>query len=78
MSFLATSSEGVRRLSLFVGSICALLSLWRSAWITDFFTVFDDPLWDMVAATGLTALCFVVPYALIRGVAWVIFGFTRK
>ena len=76
------SSEGVRRLSLFAGSICAFLSVLRSAWVTDFFTNFDLPYpfqpIDAIIHIGLAVFCFLIPWALVHGVAWVIRGFAKK
>ena len=75
MSFLATSSEGVRRLSLVAGGVGSLL------WIVFLFEEggFNpvEPLQWFLLIGSLVVSPFV-GFALVRLVAWVIFGFMRK
>ena len=72
---MADSSEGVRRLSIFAGSIITLL------WLVYFFrnATFDgtDPT-DWLFFIVITVGFFFFGLALVRAVAWVIQGFTRK
>ena len=73
---MPNSSEGVRRLSIFAGGVGSFL------WFVWFcqnvgFRDMNDPLWWLlliVASVGF----FFVGFALVRAVAWVIWGFTQK
>ena len=75
MSFLATSSEGVRRLSLFGGGIGALL--WLVYLLQNANLSALRPVEWLIVICGFVFFPFV-GFALVRLVAWVIFGFMRK
>jgi hypothetical protein len=73
---MADSSEGVRRLSLFAGGIGSFL------WLAYVLTEVSD--WNVFGLRDLSiVVCglvffFLIPFAFVRGVAWVIQGFARK
>jgi len=75
---MADSSEGVRRLSLFVGIIGAILCFIRIVLWSEFFTKMNHPIEDWIIYIILIGLWFLVPWAFVRGVAWVVWGFTRE
>ncbi len=75
MSFSGTSIEGVRRRSLFAGGIGSFLWfvwLWRNV----NFSVIEP--WQWLIVIGGFVGFFLVGFALVRAMAWVIQGFTRK
>ncbi len=69
------SSEGVRRLSIFAGGTG---SLWWLAYVFLDSNAFRQikPLEWLIVIGGLVA-CFFIGLALVRAIAWVIWGFTR-
>jgi len=77
---MPNSSEGVRRLSLFAGSICGFVGLVRIAWISEFFTKFGEPFDPirLVLFIVFVVICFLIPWAFVHAVAWVVWGLTRK
>ncbi|MFV1978147.1 MAG: hypothetical protein ACC649_02215 [Myxococcota bacterium] len=75
---MADSSEGIRRLSLFVGSIVVILCLVRIVLSSDFFSEMNYLIEGSIIYTVLVVLWFLVPWPFVRGVAWVIGGFTRE
>ncbi|GFO55961.1 hypothetical protein GMSM_29680 [Geomonas sp. Red276] len=69
-------SEGVRRLSLLIGTICCVLwAIFAIVLVTDALRrtpIGYDDLFVAVFGLGIT---FFGPYFLVRGIAWVVEGF---
>jgi flagellar motor component MotA len=72
------SNEGVRRLSLLVGSIAAFLWLPFCYLLTGSNPDDFSRLADWLFVLGGSAACFVLTWAFVRGVGWVICGFMEK
>ncbi len=75
---MADSSEGVRRLSLFAGSIGAILCFVRIVLWSELFSKMNNPIEDLIIYAVYIVLWFLAPWAFVRGVAWVVWGFTRE
>ncbi len=73
---MATSSEGVRRLSLFAGVIGAFLWFAYAFMESNAFSRIKPDEWLIVA--GGLVVCFFVPFLFVRAAAWVVGGFTSK
>ena len=69
-------SKGVHRLSLLLGSIGAVWSLVRDLWSIRSETLVDPIFWRVHLV--IAVICFLIPWAVVHGVAWVIRGFTKK
>ena len=73
---MATSSQGVRRLSLFAGAIGAFLWFAYVFLESNAFSRIKPDEWLIVI--GGLVVCFLVPFVFVRAAAWVVGGFTEK
>lgn len=71
-------SAGVKRLAVLVGCLGALAHLIFMAVVTNLFTDMDQTLVVWTGATLITGACFLIPFGLVHGIAWVIQGFKQE
>ena len=71
-------SEGVKRLAVVMGCVGVLAHLIVMAVVTNLFSDIDHTfsVWAMVVA--VTTACFLIPFGLVHGIAWVIRGFRQQ
>ena len=71
-------NDGVKKLAVVLGCAGSLAHLVFMAVVTDFLTDMDHTLkmWAMVI--GITVACFLIPFGLVHGIAWVVRGFTHQ
>jgi hypothetical protein len=68
------ASKGVRRLAVLLGSIASTVGLYLMALDTrGFRTVETGGHWVLILL--FTGICFLIPFLLVHGIAWVIRGF---
>jgi hypothetical protein len=68
------ASKGVRRLAILLGSIGSTVWLIFVALVTELFTKIEAP-WVWVLLVVIAGICFLIPFLLVHGAAWVIRGF---
>ena len=66
-------NEGVKRLAIFFGGIGTLAWLAYVGVATEFFTKMEPSDWKLII--GISVPCFLVPFGIVHGVAWVVKGF---
>ena len=71
-------NEGIRRLSIFLGTIGALAWLTIVVVDTEFFSEIYEPLRFWRLCVGIWILSFLVPFGFVRAIAWVIIGFKQS
>ena len=69
------ASKGVRRLAVLLGSIGSTAWLIFVMIASNFFTTGGDDPRDWVFLAVSTGICFLIPFVLVHGTAWVIRGF---
>ena len=68
------ASKGVHRLALLLGSIASTVGLYLMALDTQGFrTVETGGHWVLIVL--FAGICFLIPFLLVHGIAWVIRGF---
>jgi hypothetical protein len=73
---MPNSSEGVRRLSIFAGSISSILWFICALFEIDYSSLNTWP--ARIIIFGGLVPSFFIPFALVRAVAWVKQGFTKE
>ena len=68
-------NEEVNRLAVAMGGLAVVAWLVFVAQVTNVFSEIDADGWKTVMAVAIP--CFLVPFALVQGLAWVITGFRR-
>jgi hypothetical protein len=69
------ASKGVRRLAVLLGSIGSTAWLIFVMFASNFFTRGGDDPRDWIFLAVSTGICFLIPFLLVHGTAWVIRGF---
>jgi hypothetical protein len=72
---MSSSTEGARRLGLFVGVLCAFLWLFVVLFSGGLFSL--GGLDELVVVIAILLVCFLAGWGVIRGVAWVVRGFQK-
>lgn len=70
-------NAGVKRLAVLIGCLGASGHLIFMAVVTSLFTDMDQTLAVWTEAALITGACFLVPFGLVHGIAWVIRGFRQ-
>ena len=68
-------SEGIRRLSIFLGGLCSFVWFILVFIVSNAFSDFSKTT-DWLKVSGGLVVCFLVPYALVKCINWVIIGFS--
>jgi hypothetical protein len=71
-------SEGIKRLAVVMGCVGALAHLIFMAVVTQLFTDMDYTFNVWASAAVLTTVCFLIPFGIVHGIAWVIRGFRHQ
>jgi hypothetical protein len=72
------ASEGVRRLALLLGSIGTVTWLIFVTIVSNFFSNAGTPIETAVFLVVSGGICFLIPFLLVHGTAWVIRGFREE
>lgn len=70
------NKEGIRRLSLFLGTVGSIGWLIFVLIETDFFSGSIEPKGWFIIFAGILFF-FIIPYGIVKGVDWVVDGFKR-
>jgi hypothetical protein len=68
------ASKGVRRLALLLGSIGSMMWITFVMVVSRGFAEVQAP-WGWVWLVVLAVMCFLIPFVVVHGTAWVIRGF---
>jgi len=70
-------TDGIKRLAVLLGCLGALAHLLFMAVVTTVFTDMDHTVSMWATVIAVTIACFLIPFGLVHGIAWVVRGFKR-
>ena len=68
------ASKGIRRLAVLLGSIGSMMWITFVMLVSKGFAEVQAP-WGWVWLTVLAVTCFLIPFLVVHGIAWLIRGF---
>ncbi|CAG1022955.1 hypothetical protein DOJK_02017 [Patescibacteria group bacterium] len=73
---MKSESEGINRLSMLLGIVCVCIWLVIVIFVTDCFQSRTVPSAWLLVIVGVP-MSYILPYGMVRGIAWVVDGFKK-